>query len=790
MKRIYAAVIACSLVAGLNLATAANPARASINSRQPSVSWIGGPLLGAAVPSTPPDDVGGCPPKACHEFMLNIDVPSATWRRTGGGVAVGIDWPDRNDELDLHVFDPKGREVAWSNELRTDNEHAVIEAPVPGAYRIVVQAFHAANVMYSGRAWIVPLRNKVVSTTRTSMRFSPASFVDPQLWVGEPGVWAARDGRIYATAPWSGVQLSSLAWRSDNGGRSFSLLPSYIAPRVADPRLRPCSMSPGGYDSDIITDRTGRLYFADLHDGGVTVGVSTDNGATWQCNPKAATSPEDDRQWLAPAPTADGDGPGVDAYLGYRDFAVIDTLPLVSPLIRPTQMHLDVTTDGGKTWSARATYAADHAGFGGPLFTARDGTLYQVYQYESSVWLARSTDEGRTFRLVRVSERFASPGNIWLGGDVDAAGNVYAAWTDQGTWDVLFSVSRDEGLHWSRPVRVNPPASETAIMPWLAAGKAGDVAIAWYGASDSIIPTSAPAATRWNVWTARSVDAASRSPRFEAARVSETPVRFGPLCLRSTTCQDEKGNSADERMLDFFEIAIAPDGAVVATFADTGRIQQTSDGFGPGPYVMAARQTSGLGMRSAARAASETRGDAHLPDEMTESADVEAFDLSGLPANQALGGIARISVPVASVGAISIPSDATYTGVSTDAYWLVLWKTRDRVEYAGMHVNAQGKTSFFGGNEPVGVGRVDFSGTMGFIEKMASYPQTFALRGGIDQARKRIWIDVPLATFGLRRGDMLHSLQAFTMTSLLGTRTFLQPLFVVDATPAQTVRVG
>jgi hypothetical protein len=789
VKRFAVIVVACSLVAGLNLASAATSSRATITPDQPSVSWLGGPLLGAGILGTPPDDAGGCPPQACHEFTLTIDVPSSFWKRSNGGVAVRIDWPDRNDELDLHVFDPSGREVGWGNELRTSSEQTLIHAPAPGRYRVLVQSFHAANVMYSGRAWVVPFRESLVSSTRTSMRFAPATFVDPQLWVAEPGVWAASDGRIYATAPWSGLQMSSLAWRSDNGGRSFTLLPSYIGPRVADPRLRPCPVSPGGYDADIMTDRTGRLYFADLHDGGVTVGVSTDRGATWECQPKAASSPEDDRQWLAPAPTADGAGPAVDAYLGYRDFAVVDIVPFASPLVRPTQFHIDVTRDGGRNWSSASTFAAERAGFSGPLFTARDGTLYQVYQYESSVWLARSTDEGKTVRLIRVSDRHGSPGNIWLGGDVDRAGNVYVAWTDQGSWDVLFSVSRDKGLTWSPPVRVNPPDSETTVMPWLAAGKAGDVAIAWYGAKGAFTPTAAPASARWYVWAARSLNASSISPRFESARVSETPVRFGSLCLKGPSCENEDGAPADMRMLDFFEIAIAPDGAVVAAFSDTGRIQTTSDGFGPGPYVMFTRQTSGLGMKGAARAPSEPAGDVQLPDEMMEATDV--FDVSGMPSNQALSGVARISLPLAAVGPVAIPSSATYTGLATDAYWLVVWKANDRVEYAGMHVDAQGNRSFFGGDQPVGIGRLDPSGAMGFIEKMASYPETFSLQGGIDQAKKQIWFDVPLARFHLRRGDLLHSFQAFTMTSLLGDpRTFLQPLYVVDATPAQTVRVG
>jgi len=791
MKRWLIPLVIGSLFAAFQVGRAAGPSQGPITPARQSVSWIGSPLVGGAIPGTPPDDVGGCPPRACDEFALTISVPASEWRRAHGGVAVRIDWADPNNELDLHVFDPKGREVAWSTELHTTSEQTLIEAPAPGVYRVVVQAFFAQNVSYTGRAWIGRLDDRSVSYARTSMRFAPASFVDPQIWAGEPGVWAARDGTIYATAPWSGVQASSLAWRSSDGGRTFNLLPSYIAPHVVDPRLRPCSISPGGYDADIVTDRTGRLYFADLHDGGVTVGVSTDRGATWKCQPRSASSPEDDRQWLAPAPTADGAGSAVDAYLGYRDFAVGDLIPYAGVYAKPTQLHFDVTRDGGRTWQAASTFAKERSGFTGPMFTYRDGTLYQVFQYQSSVWLARSTDEGRTVRLLRVSDRFGSPANNWLGGDVDAAGNVYVAWVEQGTWDVLYSASRDRGLHWSRPRRVSPPASDTTLMPWLAAGRAGDVAIAWYGMNGGVSPATVPASTRWYAWVARSLNASSANPRFEVSRLSETPVRFGPLCLPAAPiCQDEHGNQGDSRMLDFFEIAIAPDGGIVATYSDTGRIQQTSDGFGPGPYVMATRQTSGLGMGRASKAVTELSGDAEAPAQMSAETDLSGFDLTALPLQQTRKGFARISMRTAASTDRAIPPDATYTGAATDAYWVALWKSNDRVEYAGMHVNARGKRSFFGGDQPVGIGRVDYSGSMGFIEKMASYPETFSLRGGVDAATNRIWIDVPLAMFHLRPGDLLHSLQVFSMTSFLERRTFLQPLYVVDSTPAQTVRIG
>ena len=756
------------------LVVAVSPAAAGgISLMHRSVSWTGGPLTGSDL------DPAGCG-NACDDFALRIDVPASYWRTHDGGVVVRIAWKNENDEIDLHVYDARGIDVAISQEPHTNVEQALIYAPPPGTYRVHLETLHAVNTTYSGTARVVSMGYRDAPTAATTMRFAPASFVDPQVWASEPSVWAAPDGSVYATAIWGLTQGSSMVWRSDDGARTFRLKPSALAPGAPDPRMRPCNAALGGGDADVIADRTGRLYFADLWAVSAVIGVSTDRGNTWSCNPVATSSPEIDRPWLAPSPTADGTGPNVDAYMAYRDLIVGALVPYAGNAVKPYRVHVDVTRDGGKTWTNASTYAADRVGFQGPIFTAADGTVYQVFQYEQSIWLARSTNQGKTFTLHRVSNRFGTPANYWPAGDVDAAGNVYLAWVDQGSWDTIFTRSTDHGVHWSRPQRLNPPASETATFPWVAAGKRGDVAVSWYGTGGTSAPDYASPRARWYAWVARTADGTDTAPAFQRAMLSPAPVRFGPLCTQGIGC-------AERQLGDFFEIEIARDGSLVATFNDDARIQKTSNGSPPSPYVMAVRQISGLGMARSAGAAVEPSGDAQPPDDPSAS-DVAAMDLVTLPQYRSLRGGFRLGLKLRSATDLTQPLQGMIPS-ATDAYWLALWRTADRVEYAGLHVDRQGRQTFFGGDAPVSVARLDPQSSTGMIDKLASYPATFNLRGRVDVRTGTISIDVPFALYHLKAGDSLYSVQGFSMTALGSRRTFLLPTAVIDATPPESLRI-
>ena len=774
VRRACLAVAVALMAFGALGARAAVPADGLITPARPEARWEGGPLTGIAI------DPAQCP-ISCDEFIVDVKIPAGYWKEAPGGVVIRIEWEDANDEFDLVVYDAAGDVVGAGIEFHTRSEQVLLPEAASGRYRVVAHGFAVTAASYRG---IVRLDRQLVPRAAAgpnTMRFAPPTLVDPQMWVAMPSLWAARDGQIFVTAPWGLTSTTSFVWRSRNAGEPFELLDSRIGGQAVDPRRRPCSASTGGGDTDIVVDRTGRVYQSDAEGANVAVAVSDDDGDSWFCNAIAASVPEQDRPWLAPAPNADGpDGPNDDAYLAYRDLAS-GGLP-VGEKVKPLQLHLDTTTDGGLTWQARNTTATGIVGSTGPLFAAPDGTLYQVFQSVTSVWIARYSDGGATAESIEISRRFGSPANIWMAGDADAAGNVYVAWAESGTFDILVSRSSDRGDHWSEPLRVSPPAAETSVMPWLAAGKAGDVAVGWYGTETRAHPESATGA-RWYVWVARSLNAASTNPRYETARMSETPMHFGALCLEGLTC-------TDRRFGEFFEIDIAPDGALVAVFDDAGRIATTTDGVTPGPYVTFMRQVSGLGMGSAVAAdAPERRGDARLPG--AEDADgPEQLDLADTPSATRFGDVMRIQMTLTSAAELTSALEAAGQLVASEAKWIAIWKANDRVEYAGMRVDRQGAVSFFGGDQPVGVARPEPNTPNNRIEKFASYPATFTLDGRVDEATGTISIDVPLAAFHLKPGDTLHGLQAFSMTGLLANPIFLTSNLVLDVTPSRTVRIS
>ena len=608
----------------------------------------------------------------------------------------------------------------------------------------------------------------LAQTVPSNMTFSPTTIVDPQFFGSEPSIWVDKDGTVFISAIFGFTMSTSFVWRSKDGGRSFELLDAQLGAGIADPRHRPCTVSGGGGDSDIVVDRTGRVYLVDLEAAGVASNVSDDGGNNWECNALASQDkpPVEDRQWAAPAPGADGDGPAIDAYLSF--------LPTVAGGI-----ELDVTKDGGKTWSFQSTYAPD-VSQNGALFTYKDGTVYHAFYVGSTPYLARSDDQGKTFQLLKVASGVADVGNDFTAADVDEAGNLYYAWVESGSFDVLYSTSKDRGEHWTKPVRLNPPASETTVFPWIAAGKKGDVAVAWYGTKTGGDPSAMPADAAWNVWVARSLNATSSNPTFQVGRMTQTPNHFGSICLSGLSC-DLIPPMGDRSLGDFFEIDIAPDGTLLAAFNDNGRAHNPLVPSFPGPYVVVVRQESGLGMTKRVSASSlvEKTGDAKFPKHDPAGENVPQLDVSA-PTAKAVGLNLNIGFSLGDAKDLTPALNATDSGLATDAYWLAIWLANGKREYAVLHLSDSG-TEFYGGDAPSAVTREPNN------EKYAIYPASFSVEGTIDATTGRVTIQAPLATYGLKPNDTLSGLQIFSMTGLLSERTILTPLSVIDmTTPVNT----
>jgi hypothetical protein len=185
-----------------------------------------------------------------------------------------------------------------------------------------------------------------------------------------------------------------------------------------------------------------------------------------------------------------------------------------------------------------------------------------------------------------------SAANIFPSGVADSAGNVYVVWSTNSsrlnavqsnnspstTFDVWFASSHDGGQNFYGPWRVSSGVG-TSVFPWIAAGDAGRVDISWYQSSSVPPPLVAdpsnpgaltggpnnmPAGSTWNVMFAQSLDANSREPVFTVSQASDHIIHTGSISNGGTF------GSSDRSLLDFFQVAIGPDGLGNIFCADNG----------------------------------------------------------------------------------------------------------------------------------------------------------------------------------------------------------------------------
>ncbi|MFN2541400.1 MAG: hypothetical protein ABR514_04410, partial [Chthoniobacterales bacterium] len=172
--------------------------------------------------------------------------------------------------------------------------------------------------------------------------------------------------------------------------------------------------------------------------------------------------------------------------------------------------------------------------------------------------------------------------NDFPGGDVDSAGNVYAVWAMNNArtnqYSVWFASSHDGGKTFYGPFQISSgPGS--AEMPWIAAGDAGRVDVVFYQTDDLGDPNTSN--LHWGVKFAQSLNASAREPAFTVSQASDHITHFGPICNLGLLCA-----SGTRVLLDFFEVAIGPDGLANIAYADTGNANSPSQ-------VTNARQTGG-----------------------------------------------------------------------------------------------------------------------------------------------------------------------------------------------------
>lgn len=386
---------------------------------------------------------------------------------------------------------------------------------------------------------------------------------------GEPTIGIAKDGTI-----WSDVKEKVV--RSTDGGRTWSLLDIAGHAATLDPYL-------------YVDRTTGRVWKSDLAGTCQVLSWSDDRGKTWSHAPAACNQSDHQSIVAGPPTTIPTNGyPNVlyncSQTMGYNGYSFA-TGCARSP-------------DGGLTWVPTGTFAFNDPspygigpdsgdagipghcnGDNGPIYAAPYGRLFVPRGWCGQPWLAWSDDEGTTWTRVQVAKNgmntslsggfgFVAPGSGQSDHEAavvaDKAGNVYYLWVAKDRLPYL-AVSRDRGKTFGAPIRVAPPGLREAWGPALDIDDRGRVAVAFMGSTNSPgAPWKASYAdTTFTGYLALLPRPLDRTPLVWAGAVSapDAPFVYG-------NCGPGR---CDEGVLDFIDVAFAPDGTVWGAFVDSAQ---------------------------------------------------------------------------------------------------------------------------------------------------------------------------------------------------------------------------
>jgi hypothetical protein len=383
---------------------------------------------------------------------------------------------------------------------------------------------------------------------------------------GEPNIAVAPDGTVYVTP------IDHL-YRSRDGGKSFTDLGT--------------TKTDGHGDGDIAVDAQGRLHWLGLFgkggaipyqasdDGGDHFGKATDLS---EPNGKPTGGTGSDREWIDATP----DG---WLYAAWRDS---DKGGIIA---------FRASHDNGTTWLPRVTVSPDT--LTGPIVHGpRAGEAYiPLTVYEGTgpsapvvgsaassfrIALASTLDHGATWtvrpvvtpRQPATMTPVADEGTgIFPVAAVDANGTLYVAWASPqptgeasaprsvSRFGIYLTVSHDGGAQWSEPLLLSDPA-HAALLPWIVAGDAGRLVLTWYENTVGNPSDSLP--DLWNVKLWESIDADRGTPHSATVQLNTDPSHIGSACTVGGACLFTAG---DRSLLDYFEIALQPDGLPIVVWA-------------------------------------------------------------------------------------------------------------------------------------------------------------------------------------------------------------------------------
>jgi hypothetical protein len=207
-------------------------------------------------------------------------------------------------------------------------------------------------------------------------------------------------------------------------------------------------------------------------------------------------------------------------------------------------LRCQTSFDGGVTWGPPSDlpFPPELAPIQGPLqdcsnfglngVVGQDGTVYMGYTPCNRPYVAISHDEGATWQAVRVANvETIGWGQAAVG--IDKQGNLFAAWVAAADRLPYLAISRDGGLNWSTPLMIGAPGVNEAALPRLVTGARGQVAVAYFGSTNSPGAAFPPPCTdsvatgcpvwqnvTWNTYITETFNALHRQPLFWSATLN------------------------------------------------------------------------------------------------------------------------------------------------------------------------------------------------------------------------------------------------------------------------------
>jgi hypothetical protein len=213
------------------------------------------------------------------------------------------------------------------------------------------------------------------------------------------------------------------------------------------------------------------------------------------------------------------------------------------------------------------------------------------------LYVARSRD-GISWNAYPIKrfKKGTSAANIFPVIDVDRAGNLYAAWSQQGSGksghphgpiSLFMSHSRTHGRTWSKPVKVNQRGVHSAVLPWIVArGNAGKVDVVYVGSSTRRNPNDATA--NWWAYVAQTHYPLRAHPHFRHSAVTREPVRYGQICVSGIGCATAGDDGRS--LLDFTSVDLDSHGCAVAALPSSAREAKYPNGFEQTTQTLVAHQ--------------------------------------------------------------------------------------------------------------------------------------------------------------------------------------------------------